>query len=79
MSLGIQQELPPFEVCCGIFKDKVTYACIGESAFQNKIAKQKAAAKILEILSTYYIFFEDVSEKCLVTESKFFLNKRKER
>ena len=68
---GMQQELPPFEATCEIFKDNVTYACIGEPAFQKKIAKQNAAAKILKVLSTRYIFLEDVSEKCLVTKSKF--------
>ena len=41
-SLGIHQELPPFE------------------------------AKVLETLSTKYIFLEEKLEKCLITESKFY-------
>ena len=70
-SLGLQQELPPFEATCEIFKDNLTYACIGEPASQKKVGKQNAAAKVLETLSTKYIFLEVKSEKCLVTESKF--------
>ena len=66
----MQQELPPFEATWEIFKDNVTYTCIGEPASQKKTAKQNAAANILEILFTKYIFLEEVSEKCLVTESK---------
>ena len=31
-SLGIHQELPQFEATCEIFKDNLTYACIGEPA-----------------------------------------------
>ena len=31
-SLGMQQELPPFKATCEIFKDNITYACIGETA-----------------------------------------------
>ena len=55
-----------------IFKNNTTYACIGEPASQKKAAKQNAAAaKVLETLSTKYIFLEEKSEKCLVTESKF--------
>ena len=70
-SLGIHQEQPPFEATCEIFKDNLTYACIGEPASQKKVAKQNAASKVLETLSTKYIFLEDKLEKCLVTESKF--------
>ena len=62
-SLGIKkQELPPFEATCEIFKDSITYACIGEPASQKKIAKQNAAAEISEILSTKYIFLEEESK-----------------
>ena len=35
-SLGIHQELPPFEATCEIFKDYLTYACIGKPASQKK-------------------------------------------
>ena len=70
-SLGLQQELPPFEATCEIFKDNLTYAGIGEPASQKKEAKQNAAAKVLETLSTKYIFLEEKLEKCLVTETKF--------
>ena len=38
-SLGIHQELPPFDANCEIFKDNLTYACIGEPASQNKLAQ----------------------------------------
>ena len=71
-SLGIQQELPPFEATCEIFTDNITYVCIGEAASQKELAKQNAAAKILEILFRKYTFLEEVSEKCLLIESKFF-------
>ena len=57
-SLGIHQELSPFKATCEIFKDKLTYACIGEPASQKKVAKLNAAAKVLETLSTKYIFLE---------------------
>ena len=70
-SLGLQQELPPFEATCEIFKDSLPYACIGEPAPQKKVAKQNAAAKFLETFSTKYVFLEEKLEKCLVTESKF--------
>ena len=42
-SLGMQQKLPPFEATWEIFKDNVTYACIGEPASQQEVAKQNAA------------------------------------
>ena len=71
-SLGIQQELPPFEATCEIFKDNVTYACIREPTSQKKVAKQNAAAKILEILPTSYIILVEETKKCLVIESNFF-------
>ena len=45
-SLGIHRELPPFEATCEISKDNLTYACIRELAFQKKVAKQNAAAKV---------------------------------
>ena len=38
-SLGIQQELPPFEATCEILKDNITYACIGEPESQKKVTK----------------------------------------
>ena len=62
------QELPPSEATYEIFKDDLTYACIGEPASQKKVVKQNAAAKVLETLSTKYIFIEEKSEKCLITE-----------
>ena len=40
-------------------------------ASQKKLAKQNVAAKVLETLSTKYVFLEEKLEKCLVTESKF--------
>ena len=54
------QELPPFQATCEIFKNNTTYACIGESASQKKVAKQNVAAKILEMLSTRYVFLEEI-------------------
>ena len=75
-SLGILQELPPFAATCEICKYNITYACIGEPASQKKVAKQNAAAKVLETLSTKYIFLEVKSEKCLNNRMKIFLNKR---
>ena len=71
-SLGLQQELPPFQATCEIFKNKITFSCIGEPALQKKTAKQNAAAKILEMLSTRYVFLEEIEEKCLIPESKIF-------
>ena len=53
------------------YEDNVTYACIGETASRKKVEKQNAAAKILETLSKKYLFSEEVSEKCLVTENFF--------
>ena len=53
--LGTHQELPLFEATCEIFKDTLTYACIGEPASQKKLSKQNAAAKVLETLSTKYM------------------------
>ena len=70
-SLGLHQELPPFEATCEIFKDNLTYACIGEPASQKQVAKQNAAAKVLETHSKKYVFLEEKLEKCVVTESKF--------
>ena len=60
-SLEIQQELPSFEAICEIFKDNLSYDCIGEPMSQKEVAKQNAAAKILETLSTRYIFLEEKS------------------
>ena len=37
-SLEMQQELPPFETNCEIFKHNVSYACIGEPASPKKTA-----------------------------------------
>ena len=71
-SLGIHQELPLFEATCEIFKDKLTYACIGKPASQKKASKQNTAAKVLETLSTKYIFLEEKLEKFLITESNFY-------
>ena len=71
-SLGIHQELPPSEATCEIFKDSLTYACIGGPVSQKKVATQNAVGKVWETLSTKYIFLEEKSEKCLITESKFF-------
>ena len=61
---------PPFEATCEIFKDNLTYACIGEPVSQKKVAKQNAAAKVLETLSRKYVFLEEKLEKCLVTKLK---------
>ena len=61
-SLGLQQELPPFEATREIFKDNLIYACIGELASQKKVTKQNAAAKVLETLSTKYVFLEEKLE-----------------
>ena len=71
-SLGIHKELPPFEATCEISKENLTYVCVGEPASQKKVAKQNAAAKVLETHSTKYIFLEEKLEKCLITESKFY-------
>ena len=59
-SLGKHQELPPFQETCEIFKNKITFSCIGEPAPQKKSAKQNAATKLLEILSTRYVFLEEI-------------------
>ena len=61
-SLGFQQELPPFQATCEIKKNKITFSCIGEPAHQKKAAKQNAAAKILEMLSTRYVFLKEIEE-----------------
>ena len=58
-SLWKHQELPPFKVTSKIFKNKITFYCIGEPIAQKKSAKQNAATKILEILSTQYTFSEE--------------------
>ena len=52
-----------------MFKNNTAYACIREPTSQKKTAKQNAAAEILEMLSTRYVFLE---EKCLIPESKIF-------
>ena len=46
--------------------------CIGEPPSQKKATKQNAATKILEMLSTRYIFLEEIEEKYLIPESKIF-------
>ena len=71
-SLGKNQELPPFQSTCEIFKNNTTYACIGELASQKEASKQNAAAGTLEMLSTRYVFLEEIEEKCLIPESKIF-------
>ena len=55
-SLGKHQGLPPFRATCEIFKNKITFSCIGAPAPQKKSAKQNAATKLLEILSTRHVF-----------------------
>ena len=55
-SLGKHQELPPFQATCKILKNNTTCTCIGKPASQKKAVKQNAAAKILEMLSTRYVF-----------------------
>ena len=59
-SLGIHTELPLFQASCEIFKNNVKFSCIGEPAPQKKSAKQKSATKILEMLTTKFIFLEDI-------------------
>ena len=54
-SLGKHQELLPFQETCETFKNKITFSCIGEPAPQKKSAKQNAASKLLEMLSTRYV------------------------
>ena len=71
-SLGLQQELPPFEATSEIFKNNITYTCVGEPASQKKAAKLNAAAKILEMISTRYVVLEEIEEKYLIPESKLF-------
>ena len=71
-SFGKQQELPPFQVTCDIFKKSTTHTCIGVPASQKEAAKQNESAKILEMLSTRYIFLEEIEEKCLIPEFKVF-------
>ena len=71
-SLGKHQELPPFQATCEIFKNKITFSCIGEPAPQKKSAKQNAASKLLEMLSTRYVFLKEMKEKSLIPESKIF-------
>ena len=39
-SLGIQQKLSPFEATCEIFKDNITYACIGEPKSHKKESRK---------------------------------------
>ena len=58
--LGKHQELPPFQATCEIFKNKITSSCIGEPAPQKKSAKQNVATKILEMLSTRYVFLDEI-------------------
>ena len=60
-SLGKHEELSPFQATCEIFKNKVTFFCIGEPAPQKKSAKQNAATEILEMLSKQYTFSEKFS------------------
>ena len=71
-SLGKHQELPPFQATCEIFKNKITFSCIGEPAPQKKSSKQNAATKLLEMLSTRYVFLEEIEGKSLIPESKIF-------
>ena len=71
-SLGKDQELPPFQATCEIFKNKITFSCIGEPAPQKKSAKKNAATKLLEMLSTRYVFLEEIEGKSLIPESKIF-------
>ena len=71
-SLGKHQELPPFQATCEIFKNKITFSCIGEPAPQKKSAKQNATSKLLEMLSTRYVFLEEMKEKSLIPETRIF-------
>ena len=71
-SLGKHQELPPFQANCEIFKNKISFSYIGEPAPQKKSAKQNAATKLLEMISTRYVFLEEIEEKILIPESKIF-------
>ena len=71
-SLGKHQELPPFQATCEILKHKITFSCSGEPAPQKNSAKQNAATKFLEMLSTRYVFLEEIEGKSLIPESKVF-------
>ena len=71
-SLGKRQELPPFQATCEIFKNKITFSCIGEPAPQKKSAKQNAATKLVEMLSTRYVFLEEIEGKSLIPEFNIF-------
>ena len=71
-SLGKHQELPPLQATCEIFKNKITFSCIEEPAPQKKSAKQNAATRLLEMLSTRYVFLEEIEGKSLIPESKIF-------
>ena len=71
-SLEKHQELPPFQATCEIFKNKITFSCIGEPAPHKKSAKQNAATKLLKMLSTRYVFLEEMEMKSLIPESKIF-------
>ena len=57
-SLGKHQELPPFQATCEVFKNKITFSCIGEPAPHKKSAKQNAEIEMLEMLSKQYTFSE---------------------
>ena len=43
---------------------------MGEPAPQKKSAKQNAVSKLLEMLSTRYVFLEEMKEKSLIPETK---------
>ena len=73
-SLGKHTKLPPFQATCEIFKNKINFSCIGEPAPQKKSAKQNAATKLLEMLSTRYVFLEEIEGKRLIPESKRYWN-----
>ena len=69
-SLGKHQELPTFQAIREIFKNKITFSCIGEPAPQKKSAEQNTATKLLEMLSTRYVLLAEIEGKSLIPESK---------
>ena len=48
----------------------LSFFCIGEPAPQKTFAKQTAATKLLEMLSTRYVFLEVIEEKSLIPGHK---------
>ena len=72
-SLGIHKELLPCQATCEIFRNKITFSCMAESAPQKKSVKQNAANKMLEMLSTLYTFSGEFSEPSSAAYTEMFL------